>query len=398
MKISESFSMAFQNIKSNKMRSFLTMLGIILGISAVMVIMALGNGMQIYMEDQFSSLGSDTLSVSVLGRGSTYHLKEQDMYNIVEKHPELYTHLSPTVSMNSKIKVGTESLDKTSCTGVSEEYFDIKHYEIEKGRNLIYMDIKKRTYNAVIGKYISKTYYNDNPIGKTIRIGTNEYTIVGVMAKEDETMEEGGTDDCIFIPYSTAARLSYSGTLSSYTVQITSKDVADSAKSTLEDELLTLFKTEDAYMVISMTQILDIMNKMLNITITILALIAGISLVVGGVGIMNIMLVSVSERTKEIGIRKALGAKEKYILSQFVIEAAMTAAIGGIIGIIFGYVFSAIASVLVVSLTETTMQITPTLKSIMIAFGTSAAIGIVFGYLPARKAASLNPIDALRFE
>ena len=166
----------------------------------------------------------------------------------------------------------------------------------------------------------------------------------------------------------------------------------------LEQSLYSRLRSDSAYLVISMAQLLDVMTEMIDVVITVLAIIAGISLVVGGVGIMNIMLVSVSERTREIGIRKALGAKERYILTQFVIEAAVISAMGGVIGIALGYGLSSLATVVIAAMLQVDMAVTPTLSSIVLAFGASAAIGILFGYLPARKAALLNPIDALRYE
>ena len=198
------------------------------------------------------------------------------------------------------------------------------------------MDMENREHVCVVGSYIDDVWFGGSAVGGTIRIGGTDFTVVGVLEQEADEEEEGGEDDVIFLPYSTAARLSGTA-VSSYTVTIVSEDEASQAKAAMEQALYEVFRSEDAYTVISMTQILDMMTQMIGVLITILAVIAGISLVVGGIGIMNIMLVSVSERTREIGIRKALGAKERYILTQFVIEAAVVSAIGGLIGIAAGF-------------------------------------------------------------
>ena len=398
MKLSESFILSLQNIRTGKMRAFLTMLGIIIGIAAVMVIIGLGNGMENYMTDMFQSIGSNTLNVSITGRGTTRELAVEDMEQIVEDNPEFFSLVTPTVTMRGTVKVGTEALDSTAATGVGEHYFDIKDYDLAKGRSLRYVDMANRTRVCVVGSYIDDVWYQGQAVGQTIRIGGDMFTIVGVLAAEEDDPDEGGIDDAVYLPYSTAARISNMGTITSYIVTVVSEDVADLALDVLENALYQKLRSDDAYMVISMSQILDMMTDMINVMITILAVIAGISLVVGGVGIMNIMLVSVSERTREIGIRKALGAKERYILTQFVIEAAVISAIGGVIGIACGYLFSSIATAIITAALQVEMVVTPTLFSIALAFGASAAIGIVFGFLPARKAAVLNPIDALRYD
>lgn len=271
-------------------------------------------------------------------------------------------------------------------------------YEISQGRGLQYVDIQERKAVCVVGNYIAVNYYGGNPVGQSIRVGGNKLTIVGVMDQEADKLEEGGSDDCIYLPYSTAARFSKMGTISRYTFTIVDEEQAAAAKEAVENSLYTAFHDSDAYMVISMSEMLDMMTSMINVVITILAVIAGISLLVGGIGIMNIMLVSVTERTREIGIRKALGAKEGNILRQFVMEAAVTSGLGGILGILLGYALSSVATIMISALMDTALTVTPSAGSVLLAFGISTAIGITFGYLPARKAARLNPIDALRYD
>ena len=397
MNVMESFKMAVSNIRTSKMRSFLTMLGIIIGVAAVIVIVGLGNGMEIYMTEQFESMGTNTLSVSIYGRGTGRTVSDEDMYDIVERNSDALELLSPTVTMQSPAKIGTETITSTSITGVSEDYFTIKDYDVAMGRGLQYVDMLKRSRVCVVGTYLNQEYFGGNALGQTVKIGGTPFTVVGVLNEIGDSTEYS-SDNAIFVPYTTAARLSNMGTISSYTVTVTDVNNSTWSKGVLEKELFDIFEDENAYTVISMAEILDLMTQMLDVMITVLAAIAAISLVVGGIGIMNIMLVSVSERTREIGVRKALGAKERYIMSQFVIEAATTSAIGGAVGIAFGQGLSSLATVIIVNALDTDLAVTPSAGSIALAVGISVAIGILFGYLPAKKAARLNPIDALRHD
>ena len=399
MNLVETFQMAVQNILSSKMRTFLTMLGIIIGVCAVIVIVGLGNGMQGYIEDSFADMGTDSLTVTIAGRGSSRTVSEEEMYQLVEDNSETFKQISPTVTMSGSVKIGSDSLTATSVTGVSEDYFNMKGYEIAQGRGLQYTDMTGRKKVCVVGQYLNQYYYCGAAVGQTLKVGGTTFTIVGVMAAEASELEEGGTDDCVFVPYSTAARLSFTGTVSSYTITVQDTDQIAEAKTTLESAIYAIFEDDDAYTVGSMAEMVEEMNSMVNMIIYILAGIAAISLVVGGIGIMNIMLVSVTERTREIGIRKALGARESAIMRQFVIEAATTSSLGGVLGIALGFGLSAVATAVIANvMPDTPITVSPSIAAVLIAFGVSAGIGIAFGYLPAKKAAVLNPIDALRYD
>lgn len=398
MSLLETFQLSIKNIMGSKMRTFLTMLGIIIGVCAVIVIVGLGNGMQGYIEDSFADMGTDSLTVSIAGRGSSRSVSEEEMYQLVSDNQDMLKQISPTVSVPFPLKIGSDTVSTSSISGVSEDYFSIKGYEIAQGRGLQYMDIDDRKKVCVIGQYLNMAYFGGSAVGETLKMGQYTLTIVGVMAQESDELEEGGTDDCVFLPYSTAARMTSSGDISSYTITVQNTDYVLEAKELVENALYEIFEDDDAYTVVSMAEMLDSMNDMVNVVIYILAAIAAISLVVGGIGIMNIMLVSVTERTREIGIRKALGAKEGAIMRQFVIEAATTSALGGILGILIGYGLSSVATVVVASVMDAAITVSPSAGAVLMAFGVSTGIGIIFGYLPAKKAANLNPIDALRYD
>ena len=229
---------------------------------------------------------------------------------------------------------------------------------------------------------------------------TKSYTFKVSGAKvTDKNMQQGSDDDCIYLPYTTAMRVSGISTASSYAVLVSDEENISKGKAIIENGLQELLHSDSGYMVISLSEMLDMMTSMVNMVVTVLTAIAAISLLVGGIGIMNIMMVSVTERTREIGIRKALGAKERTILSLFVVEAGTTSALGGIIGIGLGYIVSTVATkVLAVIMTDMPITVTPTVGSIAVAFGISVGIGVLFGYLPAKRAARLNPIEALRYD
>ena len=398
--IYETFRQALQNIWSNKFRTFLTMLGIIIGVTAVIVIVGLGNGMTQSIESSFSDMGTGLLSVQVMGYGSR-SVKVDDFYAIVESRPDLYDEVSPTPALNGTVKVGTASYSTTTVKGVSESYLAMSGYTVETGRNINYVDLTDNKKVCVVGAYINRVAYGGNAVGQTIKIGADKYTIVGVLEAKvtDLSSQEGSGDDLILVPYTTALRASGTNTSSSYAVTMADESKASEAKQVLEEGLQKLLNSDSGYFVTSMSEMLSQMTSIIDMVVTILTAIAAISLLVGGIGIMNIMMVSVTERTREIGIRKALGAKERTILGLFVTEAATTSALGGVLGIGLGYLFSALATKLLpLVITGMEMSVVPSLSSVAVAFGISVGIGVLFGYLPAKRAARLNPIEALRYD
>ena len=398
--IYETVRQALQNIWSNKFRTFLTMLGIIIGVMAVIVIVGLGNGMTQSIKDSFSDMGTNILSVQVMGYGAR-SVSVESVYDIVESHPDLFESVSPTGSVSGTVKVGTDSYSNTTVKGVSEVYFDMQGYTIDEGRLLNYVDLENNKKVCVVGAYLNRVAYGGNALGQTIKVGATKYTIVGVLEAKVTDLEdqEGSNDDMIFVPYTTAMRANHSSTVSSYSVAIADKNKLSEGKTILEDALQELLHSDSGYMVTSLSEMLDTMTSMVNMVVTILTAIAAISLLVGGIGIMNIMMVSVTERTREIGIRKALGAQESTVLGLFVTEAAATSALGGVLGIGLGYLLSAAANrILPMVLTDMTLTVSPSLGSVVVAFSISVGIGVLFGFLPARRAARLNPIEALRYD
>ncbi len=398
MGIGQCFLMAFKSLKTSKMRSFLTMLGIIIGVAAVIVIMSLGNGMTTYMNESFESMGTTQISVNISGRGSSRTVDVDDMYELFDENRDVFTYMSPTVSvMMAQVRGSDNEIYTPSITGVSEDYLDIKTYNLENGRNISYVDIANYSKVCVVGAFYNYVVYSGNAVGNTIKINGDRYTIIGTVEEQDDKTDEDGLDNFIYVPYSSGAKfLSRMSDINSFTFVAKDQDTVSEGMDIIKNRLYSTYKNEDYYTVSSLTEILDVMNEMMSTMVFVLAAIAAISLLVGGIGIMNIMLVSVTERTREIGIRKALGAKGKHIRMQFVIEAATTSALGGLIGILSGM---GIASVITTIIQQSMdMKAIPTTSSILISFGISVGIGILFGYLPANKAAKLNPIDALHHE
>ena len=391
----QSFKLAIKAIISNKMRSFLTMLGIIIGVAAVIILVSVVSGYMGQIITSFEEMGANRITVFARST-TTRHITEDDIYGFWDKHPEWLSGVSPTVKLNSPtIKYGNESLTSTTATGVSEDYLSILSYKIEEGRNLTYSDMIRRANVAVVGQYVATDLFGSTSkaIDETIKIDGKPFTIVGVIECQDEdNFEEGGEDDFIWIPYTYALKINRNGYITDFTMASSDTDYTDEIVQSMQNDLYKIYKSSNYYRVNAMSSIIDELNKQVGTLTAMLAGIAGISLLVAGIGVMNIMLVSVTERTREIGIRKALGARQSVIMQQFVIEATVTSMIGGLIGIIIGgFATSSIGAAMGI-------ECSPTFGSVALSFSVSVLIGVIFGYLPAKNAAKLNPIDALRVD
>ena len=390
----QSFKLALRSIWGNKMRSFLTMLGIIIGVAAVIILVSLVNGYMGSVVESFASMGVNQINISVINLSSR-SLDVDDMYAFFDENTDLFDAISPNVTISTTGKHGDDSLETTSVAGRSEQYLDIEGYELQMGRNLTYSDIVSRQKVCVVGAFVAQELYGsaEQALEQTLKVGGYAFKIVGVVEVQDEdNFEEGGTDDFVWMPYSVAVKMSRDANISSYTFTLIDTDDADEATTRIESFLYEIFLDEDLYNVTAMSEMLDSLNEQIAMMSGMLGGIAGISLLVAGVGVMNIMLVSVTERTREIGIRKSLGADKGVIMQQFVIEAAVTSSMGGIIGIIIGCIATTAVGGLV------GISATPTPVAILVSFSVSVGIGLLFGYMPANRAANLNPIDALRSE
>ncbi|MBR3499153.1 MAG: ABC transporter permease [Selenomonadaceae bacterium] len=405
MLFTELLKMAWRSLGANKLRTFLTMLGVIIGVTSVIALVSVGMGVKKNILDNISRLGSNMLIImpgsanrgGMRGAAGSVITLTYDDAEAIKKKIKNVEYVSPTVQGSYQVVYGHENWN-TTVTGVVPEYVAIQSLELKSGLFFSAHDVDVRNRVAVIGPTVAANLFESvNPVGKKIRIGNAPYTIIGVLESKGQSSGGQDQDDTVLIPLTTAQeRLVGVTYVRSINVQVSDADKMDEVQSNIEKLLRQRHRiragAEDDFNVRNLTSLMEMMNSSATMITLLLGAIAGISLIVGGVGIMNITLASVTERTREIGIRKAIGATYSNIMLQFLIESTMISVIGGIIGIGVGVV----AAQLISKFGGFTTVISS--LSIAASFGFALFVGIFFGLLPARKAARLDPIEALRYE
>ena len=376
-----SLRLAIRSTLANKMRSFLTMLGIIIGVMSVIILVSIAQSTTSSITSAIASMGSDLLTVSVTDEDIT--LDTDDFMGI--KQYDAIAGVAPYLTVSSTARSGS-NYTSVSAIGITGDYMDIAGVKMEAGREIVSSDLDWRTYTAVIGTGVAgKLYESYDVIGKTFTMSGHTFTIVGLLA---ETGSD--TDSQVLIPLTTAQRIADSTAITTAYVKASSTNTVDIAQAQTEYHMLQLTRDEDSYTVYNMSEILDTLDDVMSTLSLMLGGIAAISLLVGGIGIMNIMLVSVAERTREIGIRKAIGARRSHIMMQFLIEACVLSILGGLIGL----GLSALGLRIFAMIADMTIAIE--WRAAVVALLFCVIIGVAFGSYPAAKASKMTPIEALQ--
>ena len=398
--------MAFRSLKNNKFRCFLTMLGIIIGVASVITMLAIGQGSKRSIQAQISEMGSNVIMVFPgnrraggvrLSADEMQTLKLQD-YRSIEEKATLLSHVSPMVSSSGQFIYGAKNTPST-LYGVSPDYLDIRMLEVERGEMFTEEDINAIAKVCVVGQTVVDNLFEEgeDPLGKTVRFNATPFKIIGVLKAKGYNSMGQDQDDLVLAPYTSVQKrilaITYlRGLYASAVDEKQSEEAIEQIEGILRENHRLQDGVENDFEVRSQEELSNMLSSTTNLLTVLLASIAGISLLVGGIGIMNIMYVSVTERTKEIGLRLSIGAKGRHILWQFLIESVLISVSGGIVGVLLG----ALASIAVKYIAG--WPIFVQLWSVLLAFAVCTVTGVFFGWYPAKKAANLDPIEALRYE